>query len=363
MRGTGLPAAAALLMTAAALADAGKPTDKEVFDSACAACHGTDGAGRAPEELAFAAQPADFTDCEFASREADADWYAVIHAGGPVRAFDRMMPAFGDALTADEIHAVLRHVRTFCTDDEWPRGEFNLPRPMYTEKAFPEDEAVATMTYDTGDSNAWELELLYEKRFGPRGMIEIAVPLASVDLPAGGRNSGIGDVALAYKYNFFHDLDSGNILSAGIEAILATGDEDNGLGKGSNVIEPFVAWGKILPADAFLQAHLFGEFPGDAEFDDELGLRVAIGRTWTSGGEFGRAWTPILEILAARELVSGADTNIDLVPQLQVTLSVRQHILLNLGVRVPASNNSDRDTVIGVYLIWDWFDGGFFDGW
>ncbi|MDH5305355.1 MAG: cytochrome c, partial [Gammaproteobacteria bacterium] len=100
-----------------------------------------------------------------------------------------------------------------------------------------------------------------------------------------------------------------------------------------------------------------------AEFDDELGLRVAIGRTWTSGGEFGRAWTPILEILAARELVSGADTNIDLVPQLQVTLSVRQHILLNLGVRVPASNSSDRDTVISVYLIWDWFDGGFFDGW
>ncbi|MDH5304452.1 MAG: cytochrome c, partial [Gammaproteobacteria bacterium] len=74
MHRTGLPAAAAILMTAAALADASKPTDKEIFDSACAACHGTDGAGRAPEELAFAARPADFTDCEFASREADADW-------------------------------------------------------------------------------------------------------------------------------------------------------------------------------------------------------------------------------------------------------------------------------------------------
>lgn len=219
------------------------------------------------------------------------------------------------------------------------------------------------MTYDTGNSNAWELELLYEKRIGPRGMIEIAFPLAHTDSAGAGSASGIGDVALAYKYSFYHDLDSGNIFSAGVEAILPTGDEDEGLGKGTTVIEPFITWGKILPDDMFFQAHLFGEFPTEAGFDNELGLRMAFGRTWTTGGPFGRSWTPMLEVLAARDLTSGADTNFDLVPQVQVSLNVRQHILVNAGVRIPANHTQDRDPVIGLYLLWDWFDGGFFDGW
>lgn len=338
-------------------------SDKALFDSACAACHGTDGTGRSHEELGFATPPPDFSDCEFATREPDADWYAIIHEGGPVRAFDRMMPAFGDALTEEESYAILRHVRSFCTDGSWPRGEFNLPRPLFTEKAFPEDEAVATLTFDTGDSNEWELELLYEKRIGPRGMVEVALPFVGADPPSENGSGGLGDIAIAYKYSFFHDLDSGNIVSAGVEAILPTGDEDAGLGKGTAVIEPFVAWGKLLPSDMFFQAHLFGEFPTDSGFEDELGLRMAFGRTWTMGGPFGRAVSPMIEVLAARELASGADTNVDLVPQVQVSLNTRQHILLSVGARIPASNTQGRDAVIGMYLLWDWFDGGFLDGW
>ncbi len=54
------------------------------------------------------------------------------------------MPAFGDALAGAEIELVIGHLRTFCTDDAWPRGELNLPRPLVTEKAFPENEAVAS---------------------------------------------------------------------------------------------------------------------------------------------------------------------------------------------------------------------------
>lgn len=338
-------------------------TDKELYDQACAACHGEDGNGRSAEELAFETLPPEFTDCEFASREPDPDWFAVIHEGGPVRAFDRMMPAFGDALTEDEIWAILRHVRTFCTDDNWPRGEFNLPRPIYTEKAFPEDETVVTAQYDTGDSSAWEIEFLYEKRFGPRGMVEIAIPLAGNSFPGQGSNTGLGDIALGYKYALYHNLESGNIFSVGIEGIFPTGDEDDGLGKGTTVIEPFIAYGKLLPNDMFFQTQFLGEFPTDSDFEDELGLRMVLGKTFTTGGEFGRAVSPMLEVLASRELASGADTNIDLAPQVQIALNVRQHILLNVGARIPASNTSGRDTVWGVYLLWDWFDGGFFDGW
>ena len=117
-------------------------SNEKLYLNACASCHGTDGRGKPEAEVAFDIPLPDFTDCEFASREPDPDWYAVAHQGGPVRAFDRMMPAFGEALTEEEIYMVLTHIRTFCKDKRWPRGEFNLPRPIYTEKAFPEDETV-----------------------------------------------------------------------------------------------------------------------------------------------------------------------------------------------------------------------------
>ncbi len=335
----------------------------ELYASACASCHGADGKGRVQEDLAFETPVPDFSDCEFASREPDADWYSIIHQGGPARAFDRMMPAYGDALTGDEIQKTLDHVRTFCHDPRWPRGEFNLPRPLFTEKAFPEDEAVVTTSYDTGDGNAVEMELLYEKRLGPVGMVEIAVPLASLDSAAGGRENGIGDIALGYKHTVYANLDNGNIFSVGGEVILPTGDEDRGLGKGTTVLEPFLTYGRLLPANAFFQAHAFAEFPTDSGFDDEAGLRLGIGRTWTSGSGFGRAWSPMVEVLSIRDLASGAKTKVDLVPQLQVALSTRQHILFNVGVRVPVTETAGRDTQIVSYLLWDWFDGGFFDGW
>ena len=61
------------------------------------------------------------------------------------------------------------------TNDAWPRGEFNLPRPLFTEKAFPEDEIVVTTAVGAGSPGTVEAEFLYEKRFGPTGMLEIAL--------------------------------------------------------------------------------------------------------------------------------------------------------------------------------------------
>ncbi len=339
-----------------------EPGNAELFQQACASCHGDDGAGRAREDSALEILPPDFSDCEFASREPDADWYAIIHEGGPVRGFDRMMPAFGDALSKEEAYKILAYIRTLCSDDRWPRGEFNLPRPLFTEKAFPEDETVFTGSYDTGESNTFELEVLYEKRVGPVGMFEVSVPLATTDTLTGSE-SGVGDIAIGYKHTVHHNLDNGSILSVGAEVILPTGDEDKSLGKGTTVLEPFITYGKILPADMFFQAHAFAEFPTEGGFDDELGMRVAIGKTWTSGGEFGRSWSPMLEVLAIRDLASGTKTKLDVVPQFQVSLNTRQHILFNIGAKVPVTETSGRDVQIVAYLLWDWFDGGFSDGW
>src|SRR4030095_6719479 len=103
------------------------PDGRAIFVANCATCHGQDGRGmRTPAEVGFDLPLPDFTDCVFANREADADWSSIIHEGGPRRAFPRVMPAFGDALSDDEIDAVIAHLRTFCTDQRWVRGEFNF---------------------------------------------------------------------------------------------------------------------------------------------------------------------------------------------------------------------------------------------
>ena len=340
-------------------------TPESIFSAACSTCHGSDGRGRSVDQLAFETPPPDFTDCNFASREPDPDWYAIIHEGGPVRGFDRHMPAFGDALTEDELLAALAHVRTFCSDDAWPRGDLNLPLAMYTEKAFPEDEIVVKTFMNAEGNNAFEQEFIYEKRFGPRSQIEIALPWVREDIgPPSGTEGGIGDLALAFKHAISHSLDSGSILSIGGELKLPTGDENRGFGKGTVVLEPYILFGKLLSPDTFIQFHGALELPTESGFEDELVLRTAIGRTWTTGaGGFGRAWTPMLEVLGAKELAGGASAEWDLVPQFQVSLNTRQHILANFGLRVPVTDSSTRDTQLVFYVLWDWFDGGLTEGW
>ena len=78
---------------------------------------------------------------------------------------------------------------------------------------------------------------------------------------------------------------------------------------------------------------------------------------------FGRIWTPMVEFLADRDLVDGAKTNWDILPQMQVSLSKRQHILASAGVRFPMTNTTAAPPKVLFYVLWDWFDGGLRDGW
>jgi hypothetical protein len=301
----------------------------------------------------------DFTDCRFATREPDVDWSAITHDGGPARGFARMMPAFGEALSRFEIDAVLGHIRGFCADRAWPRGELNLPRPLVTAKAFPEDEAVATTT-SNGDSTV--TKFIYERRFGPLNQVEIIVPISSVH-PAGAASStGLGDIALEYKRVLAHSLTRGNIVSATAEFVLPTGREAKGLGGGTAVFEPFVTFGQMLPQNAFIQAQAGFALPFEDGHDNEVFWRAAVGTTFEQG-RFGRIWSPMLEILAARPLADGARIEWDLLPGTQVTLNRRQHVRLAAGVRLPVTDADVRKKSAVVYLLWDWYEGGFFHGW
>jgi len=352
------------ILLAASAAQAAPRSGEDVYTATCASCHGSDGRGVPASQTGLSLAPLDFTDCEKTNREPDEDWYAVIAEGGPARGFHRLMPAFGEVLSEPEQQAVLEYTRGFCHDPVWPRGDLNLPRPLVTEKAFIEDEVVVSSAVATRSPRNVDTQLVYEQRFLRRQMFEVKVPFGVAHVPGGDREAGIGDIGVALKSMLVASRQAGTALSVGAEVILPTGNQDKGFGKGVVILEPFLAFGQMLPWDSFLQAQVGAEIPAEeAEgVENEGFLRGVLGTTFTHG-KFGRAFTPMVEALAFRELASGAETTLELVPQIQISLSTRQHVLACLGGRIPTLNREGRSPQVMAYLLWDWFDGGLFEGW
>jgi mono/diheme cytochrome c family protein len=333
-----------------------------IYQNNCAACHGTDGRGNAESVVGFDVPLPDFTDCLFATVEAAEGWETVVREGGPIRALDRHMPAFGQALSEDEIRLVVSHVRTFCTSRGWPQGDLNLPRALVTEKAYPENEALFTMSIGREPTRNVGNTFIYERRFGARSQYEVNVPFDAQRGEAGAWLHGLGDVAIAVKHAVFDDVGRGSIVSLGEEVSLPTGKQSEGLGKGFTVFESFVAAGQMLPRASFLQFHGGIEIPSDgARASKEAFWRTAIGKTITQRST--RRWTPMLEVVGARELESGARAEWDVVPQMQVTVSKRQHIMISGGLQVPLNGRDERASQFLTYFLWDWYEGGLFDGW
>lgn len=373
---TGLSAAGLVVLAVASpqLAAAPDPASqparsgREIFAAACAACHGLDGRGASAAQVGFAVPLPDFTDCNFGTREPDEDWLAVSHSGGPERGFDPLMPAFGEALTVDELQRALDHGRSLCRDHAWPRGDLNFPRAMFTEKAFVEDEAVLTSGFGLGTPFEQSNKLVYEQRLGSRSQVELIVPfglrqIADDALSPAAWQGGLGDVGVGAKHVLLHSLGSGSILSVAGELIVPTGDYDRDFGKGTFVLEPFVSYGQNIPWLGFVHLQLGSELPFDTRRADiEAFWRAAFGHSFT-WGSWGRAFTPMIEVLGAGELSREFDPSWDVVPQLQVTLSQRQHIMASAGVRIPVNKWDERPVELMVYLLWDWFDGGLLEGW
>jgi mono/diheme cytochrome c family protein len=342
-------------------------TGKQLYQRSCQRCHGVDGKGSSREVVGFDLPFPDFTDCSFSSREPAPDWVAVAHSGGPVRVFDRMMPAFGEALSVAELERVVDYVKDFCeARDHWPPGTLNLPRAFFTSKAFVEDEAVVATTARAGGDNEVETTFIYETRVGARGQVELVLPFVFHEKGDGSSDwgGGIGDMKLATKWVLLHSGSAGSILSAGVEAVLPTGRVDRGTGKEVWLFEPFLAYGQLLPLDGFVQLQVGGELSTEPDqAGHEAFWRLAAGMTFAGDGGFGRAWSPMVEVLGGVELEETASPEWQVAPQLQVSLSRRQHVLLSVGALIPVSD-FDADRIAGmIYLLWDWFDGPFLEGW
>lgn len=344
---------------------------KQIFESNCASCHGHDGRGARADDTGIDIPLPNFTDCAFSSREAEKDWAGIVHQGGPVRAFDERMPAFGGVLSEGEIQSVVRYVKQFCNDDSWPQGDLNLPRAILTEKAFPENELLLISEVSLRGQPDISGKLIYEQRFGSRSQLEVIAPFGvfrrsdaerrATGLRRWGR--GLGDVAFGAKHVVWHRACSRTILSLGAELAIPTGSPAEGLGRDTYVFEPFITYGQGLASLGFVQVQAGVGLPFDsARANRELYGRIALGREFTYG-RFGRLWVPMFELQSVREFGSESAVVWDFMPQMQLAISKRKHLRANFGVLMPMTDMATRPMQAMGYLLWDWFDGGLDEGW
>jgi mono/diheme cytochrome c family protein len=345
---------------------------EQIFKSACVACHGADARGT-PKEIAGFERPRtfpDFTQCSQTTPEPDSTWKAIITEGGPYRGFSDIMPSFKEALTSEQIDDVVAYLRSLCGNPHWPRGELNLPRALVTEKAYPEDEVVISTGMNATGAPGGTTHIIHEQRFGVKNQIEVDVPINFQDLNHTWYG-GVGDTTLGIKRVIFSKLQeesilrpSGSILSLFGGAILPTGNRARGFGTGTTTFETFAAFDQLFPTNTFIQTQFGADLPRHTDIAPQsIFFNAAIGQSVAANHGLGRVWTPMFEFLGARDLVDNAKTNWDVVPQMQVTISHRQHIRADLGVRVPVNNTSGRQIQVVFYLLWDWFDGRLNEGW
>ena len=338
---------------------------RQLYQRACASCHGSDGKG-APQSIAGFQQPRtfpDFSRCDQTTPEVDSAYKDVINHGGPNRGFSQIMPAFNQALPAEDVNDLVAYLRSFCRARGWPRGELNLPRAIVTEKAFPEDEVVLATSVNANGPPGNTSHIIHEQRFGKKNQIEVDVPIEFQN-----QNhvwyGGVGDTTLAVKRVMYSNLESGSILSLQGGFLLPVGNRVRGLGSGTTTFETFAAFDQVFRSDTFIQTQFGADLPFKTSLAPQsLFFNTAIGQSFAANHGLGRLWTPMVEFVAERDLTTGAKMDWDVLPEMQVTISRRQHIRGDLGLRIPATNTSGRQKQIVFYLLWDWQDGRLNEGW
>ncbi len=345
-----------VLVSAWATVDAARSArGREAYATACALCHGRDGAGNPDWESAV--RPVSFADCATTAEPAE-QWETIVKKGGPARGLSSVMPAFAEAYTDEEIGAVVAYLRTFCARaDAYPPGDLNFRRLLVTGKAFPEEELVLSVAHRPQRSiRETELAVTYEKRVGPRFQYELTVPVRAQASGADGR--GLADVEVEGKQVLYFDLRRRELLSGGLGVALPTGSERKGLGAGTAVFSPFLAYGKGL-GRTLLQAKLEARLPwdtdkADREIEYALGLSRALGPRTV-------AWTPAVE-LAGTWNTRTRQHDYAAIVEASKPLSKLGHVIASVGVSLPIRPREDRWR-IQAYLLWDFADGPFWLGW
>jgi hypothetical protein len=338
-----------------------------IYKAGCIACHGSTGKGAA-ESLTVFHRPdtfPDFTDCAGTTPEPDGNWKAAIVHGGPSRGLSQIMPAFGDLLTDDQINDVVAYMRGFCKNVHHdPLGELNLPRALVTEKAFPENEIVVSTAASASGAPTWTTDIIDERTIiDARTQLETDIPVNYADQNHNW-TAGYGDITLGLKREIFSSLRTGSILSLQGGVLLPTGDSKRGFGAGTTQFEPFAAFDQLFRENTFLQFEAGATLPVDTSVAPRsMFWRATAGQAMAPDHMLGRLFSPMVEFLAVRDFQPGASTNWDVLPEMQITISRRQHVRTGFGVREPFTNTSGRAPQVMFYLLWDRADGKLWNGW
>lgn len=349
---------------------------RAIYDAACAACHGTHGEGT-PKVSAGFDPPKTFphwNKCDESTPEFARDYKAAIRDGGPARGFSPIMPSFKEVLTSQQMDQVVAYLRSLCEEPGWPVGELNVPRALLTEKAFPESETILTTTVNAKGPPGIDNELVYERVLGKHDQLEVSLPFSWVHKSIGGYSGGVGDIAIGDKHVLYTHLRvpadgsayhaRGSILSLQGEIVLATGDQKRGLGAGEPSVKAFLMYDRLFPRQTFVQLQGGIDVPRHTDYGPRSAfLRSAVGKSFSGDDHLGRLWSPMFEFIGNRDLTPGTTTDWDLIAECQVTVNRRQHIRTSIGYRVPLNDTLGRPKQFIAYFLWDWFDGGLFEGW
>ena len=319
---------ATLIAIVLSAAQAIPTTIPEMWTEWCARCHAVDGSGKVNEPT-ITVEPMDFSDCKVASPEPDADWELAIAQGGPAVGLSSQMPAFGDSLSPEQVRGFVDHIRTFCSERGWPHGNMNFPRPIFTEKAFPENEfIVSPMISHRGDV---EVAAIYERRIGRRAMWEAVLPLSNDP------DWTMNHVELALKYVLHADTARTRITSAGMEVAL---------GRDTTVFEPFLAAGTMW-RDVYLQGQAKIELPVD---------RTKADRAFVYNLYAGRDTSPTPNTWTLGIELNGENTELALTPQVRKGLTKTGALVAAAGLRVPLNERREQGTRFVGYLLWEYLD-------
>ncbi len=352
----GLGGVAALLAGTVAAAE---PADFERarahYQAACAVCHGPTGRydPTLPGVKLLDPKPADLSDPLFNSREPSSDWYLVIKHGGPALAFSPAMPAFQDAFSDDEIRGLVAYLKTLPGPHRYPPGDLNYLLAFRTKKAWLEDEVVIWTRFDRRDQvgdDVLTTAVELEKRWGARWQTELKLAYGWE-----GPRGNWDELEVGFKYALYDHLERTFLLTGGADLAFALH------GDASMQVIPFLAAAKGLGDQFTLQTSLRTHLPPEEVSSGDLAWAMALHWVPTP---WPRGVFPGVELTATVPFEPGAReaARWTVLPQLNLGLSRRGHVRAAVGVELPL-NDRTYDFRVHTYLLWDFADGMFWEGW
>ena len=85
-----------------------------LYKDLCTSCHGVRGKGDGSAAAALNPKPKDFTNCKAMAAESDETLFKIIKGGSQSVGRSPMMPAWGGALSDQNIRDLGAYIRSFC---------------------------------------------------------------------------------------------------------------------------------------------------------------------------------------------------------------------------------------------------------